>query len=239
MKYIFVRQIKSGSTSLTTYLNRAFGNKRCFQGNSSPFMEEQVNNFDYMDLLCDIERLRMIQGHLFLPPDFELDDRYRVISVIRHPVDRLISWYYYNKGKASRGYRPVDCSLIDFARELDGWYPHLKVDQLRRLSATLSMSQIQRALKSGQLIACTTDQLNDLYVVLRSEIPACDTDYHCVTEAFPPMMPTENRGHYDPAPLEVRQLLEKHLDREFLLYHTVKEHFKTQHIEAKVHHDFS
>jgi hypothetical protein len=242
MKYIFVRQVKSGSTSLTTYLNRAFGKNRCFQGNADPYMESLSDPFNYLNLLMDIERLRMVQGHLYLAPDWELDDRYRVISVIRHPVERLVSFFYYNRGKSARQYRPIpkDMSLLEFAQNIDGMWPHLKSDQIRRLSPTLDMEQIRRAMKSGKLIYCTTDLLDKFPAVLRDEIPLQDVEpYPTLHDALPDMMPDENRQSY-PEPLAPELLeLENHLTREMELFYYVRNEFIKKHLEVTVTNDIA
>jgi hypothetical protein len=128
-KILFDHLPKCGGSSLTTYLTANYPRRKvfCIEGGSP---SESVESFKRLSQESRYS-IDLIQGHLAHELlDFIHPDTFK-IAVLRDPVDRIVSHYYYVKSseshylhdKVSRSAMTLkEYVLSDFSDELRNWY---------------------------------------------------------------------------------------------------------------------
>lgn len=124
MKIISVHTPKAGGTSVRTALANAFG--PAFEVDYSedpadPRSQRQLDPDGYMSRNRTLrEGIRCLHGH-FHPGQFNLDDTF-LFTLLRHPVDNLISIYFFWRNLPSQG-QPLhdfflahDMDIVEMAR---------------------------------------------------------------------------------------------------------------------------
>lgn len=103
MKLCFVHIPKTGGTSLKNYLDQFFDNEKICPFDQSTELHkttsEQLAGYDF------------IRGHINGHIAYRLlKDRYNYVTVIRHPVERVISNYFFHRNE--------DDSVVDDERQM-------------------------------------------------------------------------------------------------------------------------
>jgi len=136
-----------------------------------------------------LKRIRYFSGHLPLGVDALFDRPAKYITVLRHPVERVISLFYFNSqydNRYARDGRAItfeeyvesrrDINLHDYqvrilsgAPELDAPAPALPSDEVlpRRAVEKRHLEQAKRNIEERFLAAAPVDQLMDLALMLR------------------------------------------------------------------------
>jgi hypothetical protein len=121
----FMHIPKCGGTSLKKSLIKATGEGNIFDldAHASKYVadlypkEESLHKFRHKLMLYAMAsgRYNLIMGHaLFSQKDFQpFFDKFSFISIVRDPVERFLSHYFYNKHKSSDHFKLND-SLEDF-----------------------------------------------------------------------------------------------------------------------------
>ena len=98
IRTVFLHLPKTGGTTLATYLRAA---------HSSSY---QVDRWHDLDLTKGVNS-ELLHGHLMFDQIYELSSKCFLITVLRHPVERAISFYHHVK-------RSSDHPNYQLAREL-------------------------------------------------------------------------------------------------------------------------
>jgi len=120
---IFLHIGKTGGTSLQRILEKEYSDKAPFFVTSGYFPGSKDRRSRHFEDLSDQERrdLRLIKGHINYGIHTQLEETARYITLIRDPIDRIISNYYYIKQNADHYlYEKItssDCSLEEYILE--------------------------------------------------------------------------------------------------------------------------
>lgn len=114
----FLHQFKCAGSSITTWLWQSFPEDCCWQPSQHRDIEQMVSEF--RGLPAERRKiLRLFTGHNlnvlfpYMPPDTLR------MTVIREPIDRAISHYYYAR---KTGHVDKSMSLVDYTRGLGPMY---------------------------------------------------------------------------------------------------------------------
>jgi hypothetical protein len=110
--YLFAHIPKTAGTSFRAALANALGDDAV----SPPFLASRLSEEDTNRL----DRYRVIAGHISID-DAEPFRNRRLLTVIRNPTDRCLSWYYFARNQRAPGQSPEvraaqECTVRDFFR---------------------------------------------------------------------------------------------------------------------------
>lgn len=110
--YIFVHIPKTAGTSFRGALADALGDDAV----SPPFLASRLSEKDVNRL----DRYRVIAGHISMDDAAQFRNRH-LLTVLRNPTDRCLSWYYFARNQSAPGQSPEvraaqECTVRDFFR---------------------------------------------------------------------------------------------------------------------------
>ncbi|MBM2816011.1 MAG: hypothetical protein HW421_2773 [Ignavibacteria bacterium] len=114
-KYIFLHLHKTAGNTIGEFLKNAYGSKH--------FLEFELDNFfdDYIRLIPDIN-YKMIKGHFSygIHKHINSQDDYKYFTVLRNPVNRVISNFFHIKKEKDHIFQPLikkeGFILVDFLK---------------------------------------------------------------------------------------------------------------------------
>ncbi len=129
---IFLHIPKTAGTTLETVLARQYRSRETFYVNGAQDVREER----YRQLHeSERARIRLIKGHMFFGIHAHVPNAYTYITVLRNPIDRVISHYYYVRSKPSHPFYQIvherNMSLHDYVTS--GMSPELENNQVRTL----------------------------------------------------------------------------------------------------------
>jgi hypothetical protein len=98
-KYLFVHLPKTGGTTMRYLLNRIYGDT-CLTLGHKQFHPYRYSTEAMLEAFCGMERrndpdVQVISGHMFFGLHEFLEGDWRYVTLLRHPVERVLSGFYY------------------------------------------------------------------------------------------------------------------------------------------------
>jgi len=169
-KIIFNHIPKAGGTSLYYFFQELFGAERCFRhsardsktGRHSPPIGKVPPE--------ELEQYRFLQGHFDFGNHRRFNGPVLYLGVMRDPVDRVISDYYYNKrqGRKDLMEQANSMTLEEYIRaKMENPKSRLVTSaQTVYLSGQPSAEKAKEIIAEWYLACCTIDQLDDMQRML-------------------------------------------------------------------------
>ncbi|MEO1191189.1 MAG: sulfotransferase domain-containing protein [Pseudomonadota bacterium] len=111
------------------------------------------------------EQHRVFQGHFRYGSHRLFSQRCLYVGVVRDPIDRLVSNYYYNRARGNPGPREkaLSLGLRDYVEDfLSGKKPAFGSGQMHYLTGERVLKNAKSVVEDDYILAGTTEQLNDL-----------------------------------------------------------------------------
>jgi len=197
---IFNHIPKVGGTSLIRFFEDLFGPERCFRHKTR---DGKTNTYspaieDISD--AELAKYRFIAGHFGFGHHTRIDGPVLHIGVVRRPVERIISHYYFNKqqGREDLKKEANSKTLDEYVRfRLNAKRNDLvRSAQYRLLTGQEDPKKARGVVKYHYLAACTTQQLNEMQTLLAQLFKRPDLSPRTVnkTKEKPPQDPVSLLG---------------------------------------------
>jgi hypothetical protein len=175
---IFNHIPKVGGTSIYYLFLTIWGTEKCFRHKAR---HPTTNTFSPSITNLPAEErqnLRFVMGHfcygnhrLFPQPAY-------YIGVIRHPLQRLISDYFYNRerGQPKLSEKALNMTFEEYAVDkLENPKSQMTSNaQIRLLTGESNLDAARRVLNEEYLLACTTPQLDEFQIILQRFLNVTD-----------------------------------------------------------------
>jgi len=167
---IFNHIPKTGGTSLLHFFQDIFGPDHCFRHRARDSKTDK-----YSPAIKDVphedrQKLRFVAGHFDYGNHRLFDAPCKYLSVLRDPVDRLISDYNYNRkaGRADLKEIASSMSLAEYFRyKMDQPKSRLTYSaQVEFMTRRQTAQEAKSVIRNRYLACCVLDQLNDLQRLL-------------------------------------------------------------------------
>jgi hypothetical protein len=218
-RILFVHIPKTAGISLFSALAAAVGTDRAIR-----FSDASKENREKLLAMPDEEmrRYHLISGHFPLAIYLKkpLSD-YRVITVLRDPVDRELSAYYYMKTWKGHPRHEMIKQM-----DLQQFIEHREKDRLANrqcfiLSGASSFYRARKAIETHGIMAAPIDYLGDFCRLLEREL-------HIGPLSLGRENETAKRPRVDEVPAELRSRLETLTSDDKRLYRHVKKKFEQE-----------
>ncbi len=169
-KIIFNHIPKAGGTSLFRFFNEIFGAEHCFR---HKVRDPKTDRFSpkIQELSKDqLETYNFLAGHFDFGNHRLIDSPVLYIGIIRDPIARVASDYYYNRERGSKKIRDQAMALT-FEEYIVSKMKNPKSRlvssaQTVFLSGQKSAEEAKRIIDKWYLACCTSDQLDDMQRML-------------------------------------------------------------------------
>ncbi len=168
-KIIFNHIPKAGGSSLYFFFQDLFGEDKVFRAKTRNVETEIVTMEDLSDE--DKKKHILFQGHFKYGYHKLFDQKCFYFGIIRDPVERIVSNYYYTKSKGVKKAKEYANSVtleeffenrVQDAGERLGWM------QTEFLTGTDKISKAKPIIQNEYFLCCTTKQLNSCQILLAS-----------------------------------------------------------------------
>ncbi len=160
-KLIFNHMPKTGGSSMQFFFEELFGKDRVFRVRDRTITPETKT----VDRLSkeEVDFYRVFQGHFRYGNHTVVGEKSVYFGVMRDPIDRLISNYFYarRKGRADRKAHARSVSLRAYVEELiETRHVNFGAAQTRFLTGEGSSARAKQVIDRDYLICCATEQLD-------------------------------------------------------------------------------
>lgn len=162
---IFNHVPKVGGTSLIRFFEEIYGKDKCFRHRARNSKDDSYSKSVQALSQLEIAQLNLIAGQFEYGNHKLVSDRnVKYIGVVRDPMDRIVSDYFFNKkhGRADRKAMTNELSLEEYILKKAS-NPKSKLVASYQIQYLTGQSDIDRAkeiVDSQYLVACNTLQLN-------------------------------------------------------------------------------
>ncbi|GAB5471728.1 MAG: hypothetical protein Kilf2KO_47580 [Rhodospirillales bacterium] len=166
-KLIVVHVPKAGGSSLYWLAQELFGEEQVLRFFKRPG-EKTARGFESLTAE-ERARYRVFQGHIRYGAHRLFEQPCLYIAVVRDPIDRMMSAYYYkqDRGQPLHRERANRLSLRDYvAQNMERQKPSYGGLQMSYLTRQTKLARAKPIIESDYLLACTTEQLNAMQAVL-------------------------------------------------------------------------
>jgi hypothetical protein len=112
---LFMHQMKSGGVTLRRIIEDQYNQKKIYRIDGKRF-RKSVESF--IDLPAhERKQFQVITGHMFFGLHRFVRRPCKYITMLRHPIDRVISLYYYQLRPQHKFHIPPSMSLIDYLEQ--------------------------------------------------------------------------------------------------------------------------
>ncbi len=166
-KIIFNHVPKAGGSTLHFFFQELFGPERVFRYQSREVTEDTKT----MESLTEEEKAhyKLFQGHFRYGYHSLFSQPCLYIGIIRHPVDRIISNYYYTlkRGREDRMQKVQKLTLTEyFEKHVNDRKGNFGAVQTGILTGESRFAEAREVIKRDYLMCCATDQLDRFQAVL-------------------------------------------------------------------------
>lgn len=166
-RFVFVHVPKTGGASTRDLFRAALGEAAVW---------EHGKNFDAHAHPCRIpDSVRLIGGHFLIPQMQALPPDFLYFSVVRDPVDRIVSYYRFILSRPDHPLRPAlphgeinaDLATSETFRS------HIANQQAQYLSRNAKAASARRLVEEGRLSLATINELDPFLreITMRARIP--------------------------------------------------------------------
>jgi Sulfotransferase family len=146
---LFLHIPKTAGTSVGFFFDKQFDPTQVFT--LDPQWQDPLREFQQLSVLAR-HRLRVVKGHMPFGYHHHLDRPSTYVTLLRHPVDRLVSYYYYTLGQPGQYLYPLLSQMNLHGFVMSRLTTELDNDQVRYLAdrqdapfGTLTIADLQRA----------------------------------------------------------------------------------------------
>ncbi|MCH8488472.1 MAG: sulfotransferase family protein [Oceanicaulis sp.] len=171
---IFNHIPKTGGTSIIKMFREVYGEDKCFRHRRRDSKTDKYTPAITSVDRADLDAYKFVAGHFFYGNHKLFDARVKYISVVRDPLERLISDYYFNRriGRADRKEMARSMSLEDYIVFKLG-KPNSNMtssSQVKYVSAKETFIEAAEVIRQNYFCICTMPQLNDMQGLLARAI---------------------------------------------------------------------
>jgi len=166
-KIIFNHVPKAGGSSLYYFFQELFGEERVYRFHS----REVTGSTLTMEKLTDQQKevFKIFQGHFRYGYHRIFSEPCLYIGVMRHPVDRIISNYFYTKtrGREDRKLEAEKMTLTEFVEDqMKDKKRSFGAAQSNILTGETKLAAAKAVIEKDFLMCCATEQLDRFQTVL-------------------------------------------------------------------------
>lgn len=222
---IFNHIPKAGGTSLTDLFRKIYGPDKCFRHRARSGKDDK-----YSVAIGALEK-RQLNQFLFLSGHFDFGNHTRFqkpvkyISVVRDPIDRVISDYYFNqqRGRKDRQDLTAEKSLNEYIQlKLDNPKSRLVHSyQVQYVTGQSDPTLASDIIDSHYLLCCSTRQLNDMQRLIAKLAGREDLG----PQMRNTLKKSDDQRRIDPA---LEKTLLKNFEADYALFDIVEKKFEAQ-----------
>lgn len=205
---VFLHIQKTAGTSLRSFLSKQFDENQIWFGRSY-----QVKN------LSNNKNVSCIGGHFQYGIHEELNRPYTYATMLREPVDRVLSYYYFIKEKSSSG-KSKNANKMDIEDFMEEYDTKLCNYQTRRIAGgklDLELAK-KHLLEEFSFVGLTERFKESLYLMKR--------EYHFPNLEYNTRNITKKRSSKDELPEKTINFIKQKNELDIELYQFAKELFK-------------
>lgn len=167
---IFNHIPKAGGTSLIRFFESLFGSDLCFRHRTRNSKTDQYSPAITSLSADSLNTYRFFAGHFEYGNHRLLTSDYLYIGVVRDPMERIVSDYYFNKARGRQDLREM-ANRMDVNDYIKSKLSNPKSNmgtssQIKMLTGTRDLDEAFRVIDDEYLVACTNNQLDRCQMML-------------------------------------------------------------------------
>ncbi|WP_339998976.1 sulfotransferase family 2 domain-containing protein [Priestia aryabhattai] len=213
---IFMHIPKTGGTTLNNIFKRSYSKNEIYDHIPLEEMNKQFSQLKEEDK----KTLKAVSGHHFYGIHEIFSKPYVYFSMMRHPIERVVSLYYFLKSYP--GYYEEKMKHMSFDDYID-WDPQAKNGQTQQIcggESQLSVEKAKENLMEFELVGIT-EMFNESLLLLKKKFKWGNIEYK-------KMNVTRSRPSLNEVPIEIIKKIEKHNALDIELFEYTKSNFIKQ-----------
>ncbi|MED3918054.1 sulfotransferase family 2 domain-containing protein [Priestia aryabhattai] len=213
---IFMHIPKTGGTTLNNIFKKFYSENEIYDHVPLEEMNKQFSQLKEEDK----KNIKAISGHHFYGIHEFFSQPYVYFSMMRHPVERVISLYYFLKSYP--GYYEENMKHMPFEDYID-WDPQATNGQTKQICGVKSQLSVEKAKESlleFELIGIT-EMFNESLLLLKKKFKWGNIKYKKANV-------TKSRPLLNEVPIDIIKKIEKHNELDIELFQYIKSNFIKQ-----------